>query len=101
MGLYEIDEYGSVLGEDEMMKEIHERGPIACALYSHSPDFTDYTGGIITDTTQYESITHIVSILGWGEENDTPYWIGRNSWGTRWGEHGFFRLIRGEDALNM
>lgn len=100
--VYYVEEYGSVLGEEEMMKEIYARGTIACAIYAHSDEFKNYHGGIIMDTTKYESITHIVSILGWGVGSDgTPYWVGRNSAGTRWGENGFFRLIRGEDALNI
>ena len=81
---YYVEEYGSVLGEEEMKKEIFARGTIACALYAHSDAFEYYTGGVIMDENEYESITHIVSVLGWGETDDgTKYWVGRNSFGTR------------------
>ena len=29
------------------------------------------------------------------------YWIGRNSWGTYWGENGFFRIVRGDARMNL
>ncbi|UYV78021.1 CTSB [Cordylochernes scorpioides] len=30
---------------------------------------------------------HAVKLIGWGEENGVPYWLGVNSWGTtHWGE---------------
>ena len=29
------------------------------------------------------------------------YWIGRNSWGTWWGEGGWFRIKMGGDNLNI
>lgn len=31
---------------------------------------------------------HAIRILGWGEENGTPYWLAANSWNTDWGENG-------------
>lgn len=27
---------------------------------------------------------HAIRILGWGEENGTPYWLIANSWNTDW-----------------
>lgn len=46
--LYSVDEFGSVLGEDQMMAEIYSRGPIACSLNSEAPQFNLYNGGIIS-----------------------------------------------------
>jgi len=42
-------------------------------------------------------IAHAVEIVGFGQKGKTPYWIGKNSWGTAWGEDGFFKIIRGID----
>ena len=98
---YHVSEYGTVNGVQEMMAEIYARGPIACSMYAHSKYFADYQGGIIMDPTPYNTTTHVVAILGWGVEGGTTYWIGRNSYGSAWGETGWFRLERGSNTLNM
>ena len=58
-------------------------------------------GGIFEDTTGDMSVTHIISVVGFGVENGVKYWIGRNSWGTWWGESGFFRIVRGVNNINI
>ena len=44
---------------------------------------------------------HMVRIVGWGEENGVPYWTVANSWGTTWGDNGFFRIRRGTNECNI
>ena len=44
---------------------------------------------------------HAVEIVGWGEENDVKYWIIKNSWGTGWGDGGYFRMIRGSNNCKL
>lgn len=101
--LYRISQYGSLIGEAAMMNEIYNRGPIACSLYAHTPAFSDYNSGIITDKTSYNSTTHVVVVTGWGVDSDSGmrYWIGRNSFGSAWGEEGWFKLQRGANCLNI
>jgi len=40
-----------------------------------------------------------VSIVGWGFENNTKYWLVRNSWGTYWGLEGFVKICRGVNNI--
>ena len=96
--VYNVDQYGQVSGEQAMMQEIYQRGPIACGIAV--PDSLEaYTGGIYQDTTGDLNIVHDISVVGFGVENGTKYWTVRNSWGTHWGESGFFRVIRGVNNI--
>lgn len=91
-----IAEYGSILGKDAMMKEIYNRGPIACAL--DAGPILNYTGGVVT--TKSTEVDHAISVVGWGTDaTDGFYWTVRNSWGEYWGENGYFRVQSG--ALNL
>ena len=96
--VYKVDEFAHFEGEQEMMQEIYQRGPIACGI-AVTQEMEDYTGGIFEDFTDDKEVTHEISIVGYGEENGTPYWVIRNSWGQHWGEDGFMRLVRGKNNL--
>jgi cathepsin X len=96
--VYGTDEYGKVAGEEAMMQEIYQRGPIACGIAV--PDsLEDYTGGIYQDTTGDMDIVHDISVVGFGVEDGVKYWTVRNSWGSHFGESGFFRVIRGVNNI--
>merc|ERR1712062_801708 len=44
---------------------------------------------------------HAIRILGWGEENGTPYWLVANSWNYDWGDNGTFKILRGSDHCGI
>jgi cathepsin X len=92
--VFGTEEYGQVSGEEKMMQEIYQRGPIACGI-AVPDDLESYTGGIYEDKTGNLNIVHDVSVVGWGVENGVKYWTVRNSWGSHFGEDGFFRVVRG------
>ncbi|CAJ0928223.1 unnamed protein product, partial [Mesorhabditis belari] len=62
-----------------------------------------YDGGIFD--TSCEDLSglggHAMVITGYGVEDDYPYWIVRNSWGTSWGEDGYARIWAGQDLCSV
>lgn len=50
-----------------------------------------------------ESLDHTIFLIGWGHDDktNTPYWIVRNSYGTKWGEFGDFRVRRGHNDFGI
>jgi len=100
--LFKVGDYGQVDPTVQAMQaEIYARGPISCGM-SVTSNFELYTGGVYSEYDPNPSINHIVAVVGWGsEKNGTSFWIVRNSWGTPWGETGFFRIVLGESDYNL
>jgi len=76
-----------------IMSEIHQRGPVTCGIYTSDVFDFNYFGGVWTQ--ENEEFDHDIEVVGWGTEAGEDYWHIRNSWGTYWGEAGFFRIKRG------
>jgi len=68
--------------------------PITVYIDANQTWFHSYSGGIITNTTTCTTETdHAVTVVGFGVSPDgVQYWIVKNSWGTSWGENGYFRM---------
>ena len=81
--------------------EIWARGPVAATV--NGKLLHTYQGGVYDNTTASKETTHVVSLVGWGlcEDDGATYWIARNSWGSYWGEMGYFRILAGQNVLGI
>lgn len=87
-----------------MKHELVHHGPMAVAFEVYH-DFIHYGGGIYHHTglmdpfNPFELTNHAVLLVGYGRDPSSgeKFWIVKNSWGTAWGEDGFFRIRRGSD----
>jgi len=97
---YYVSAYSGVKGIDQMKAELFKNGPIGCGIQATDGFETNYTAGeIYKEYIADPQLNHEIAIVGWGTDSKTgeEYWIGRNSWGTYWGEYGFFKLPIGTD----
>ena len=72
-------------------------GPVSVGIESANPVFRLYAGGVLSPDqveTKRGVVDHAVSLVGFGEDRGTPYWVIRNSWGEEWGEKGYARVER-------
>ncbi|KAG5189598.1 hypothetical protein JKP88DRAFT_206005 [Tribonema minus] len=101
---YRVKEFGKVVGEDAIMAEVFQRGPVVCGFVSDEAFDFGYRGGVwrgVSAKQTPDDINHDVEVTGWGvTEEGVKFWQARNSWGTYWGEGGFFKIERGAN-LNL
>ena len=106
VGYKYVGGYYGACGEKAMMTELFNHGPFVVGFEVGS-GFSSYSHGVfqteekLPEKNHFERVNHAVLIAGYGEENGTPYWKVKNSWGKGWGEDGYFRIKRGDDNLNI
>ena len=105
--------------EDLMKIALVKNGPMSVSFEVYD-DFMSYSGGIYHHTEQilresgamngtltaqkfnpFAITNHAVLLVGYGTENGQKFWIVKNSWGTQWGEKGYFRIRRGVNECNI
>jgi cathepsin X len=100
---YYVSEYYKLKGVDQMKAELAANGPISCGIHATDNFENNYDGTTIySEKLLVAPINHEISVIGYGVSDEgEEYWIGRNSWGTYWGDYGFFYMKMYEDNLNI
>jgi C1A family cysteine protease len=75
---------------------ISTHGALAACFIVYQ-DFFAYKTGIYKHVSGNQVGGHCVSIVGY--DDGGGYWICKNSWGTGWGESGFFKIAYGQCGL--
>jgi hypothetical protein len=89
--------------EYNIRHNIYLLGPVSSAIVIY-PDF--YTFDAKNDIYKWDGKGpvvggHAIEIVGWGEEKNIKYWIIKNSWGIKWGDEGYFKMVRGENNCEI
>jgi len=98
-----VTDYRYVDASESALREaVGTVGPISVAMYAEPIQL--YYGGIFQDRDCYNDeyyLDHGVLAVAYGTTNGQKYWTIKNSWGSDWGEAGFFRLARDEDQCGI
>jgi cathepsin F len=82
------------------VKFLVSTGPLSVLMNAETLSY--YKSGIYSPQfCDPESLDHAVLLVGYGSENGVDYWRVKNSWGSSWGEEGYFRIIRGEGKCGI
>ncbi|KAF6102888.1 cathepsin F [Phyllostomus discolor] len=88
--------------EQKLAAWLAKKGPISIAINAFGMQF--YRRGISRPLRLLCSpwfIDHAVLLVGYGNRSDVPFWAIKNSWGTDWGEEGYYYLHRGSRACGV
>ncbi|XP_047970551.1 zingipain-2-like [Salvia hispanica] len=88
-----IDGYEDVPQDEKALQKAVAHQPVSVGIEASGRALQLYSSGVFTGGCGTE-LDHGVVVVGYGRERGVDYWLVRNSWGTNWGEDGYFRLER-------
>jgi C1A family cysteine protease len=95
--LTSLEDWIGLTNAADMKQALSDHGPFEATILVYS-DFFGYTEGVYRHTSGQLGGGHAVTIVGYDDEEG--YWIAKNSWGTSWGENGWFRIAYGECGID-
>jgi len=93
-----ISNYSDIPPNNETyLKHAVSQQPISIAIQANLPSFQFYSRGIYNDSDCGGDLDHGVLLVGYGmDDNNISYWLLKNSWGPKWGENGYMRMLRND-----
>jgi C1A family cysteine protease len=92
-----IYEWVGLTGTSSMKQALADGGPFEATMLIYE-DFFDYRSGVYRHSYGGVQGAHAVTIVGYSDAGG--YWIAKNSWGTGWGENGWFRIAYGQCSID-
>jgi C1A family cysteine protease len=103
--IYKGNNWGFVSGDpkqpmptiEEIKQALVEHGPVAAGIVA-----TDQLeafgkknrskGKVYSEDTRFDccDVNHAIAIIGWNDDKRGGAWLIKNSWGTQWGDEGYF-----------
>jgi len=82
------------------LKEAISKQTVSVAIQADLQSFQFYKKGVYADAKCGNNLDHGVLAVGYGTEKDLPYFLVRNSWGKKWGDHGYIKMAQ-ESKTNV
>lgn len=92
-----ISGWHKITSVQDMKTWLSTRGPLD-GCFTVYQDFFAYKSGIYKHVTGGIAGGHCISIVGYNDVD--KYWICKNSWGSGWGDGGFFKIAYGECGID-
>ena len=84
-----IADFAELTTRPSIKQAVYSQGPCVYGMMVYS-DFRYYRGGVYRHAAGGRLGLHAILIVGYDDAQQC--WICKNSWGTSWGENGFFRI---------
>jgi len=92
-----ITSWKRLTSKNDMKNWLSTKGPLVTSFTVYD-DFFGYAGGVYEYSTGGVAGGHCVTVVGYNDNDQC--WICKNSWGSGWGESGYFRIKYGECGLD-
>jgi C1A family cysteine protease len=96
--LTKITGFGKPTNVAEMKNLLSTVGPPSACFTVYEDFYYHYSGGVYRHVSGNPVGGHCVCIVGYDDGEEC--WIVKNSWGTGWGEAGFFRIGYGQCGID-
>ncbi|KAL7716552.1 Cysteine proteinase 3 [Entamoeba marina] len=85
--------------EDDLVNAIVD-GPVSSVVDASHISFQLYKSGVYSEPlckSDLKYLTHGITVVGYGSQGNSDYYIVKNSWGQTWGDHGYILMSRNKN----
>lgn len=94
---YKFQTFNWIIFDAYRKDYLTHHGPMIACLTVYD-DFFSYGGGVYRHVTGQRAGGHCILVVGYSQAEGC--WICKNSWGSEWGDAGFFKIAYGECGID-